>query len=95
MFSFSKKIIFSISFLLVSMLVQSQAKVKQFSPNPNEFLDEIFELFVESDPVLAEGFRAEFKAVFPLDSLELKKRLKVYLKKGYYSPSYFSYFYLW
>ena len=24
-----------------------------------------------------------------------KKRHKVYLKKGYYSPSYFSYFYLW
>ena len=38
-------------------------------------------MFVESDPTLAEGFRDEFRAVFPLDSMELKKRLKVY-KKG-------------
>ncbi|MFT6716035.1 MAG: hypothetical protein ACJA0Q_000664 [Saprospiraceae bacterium] len=80
MFSFSKKVVLSFCFVLLSVYTQGQAKVKQFSNDPNEFLEEIYQLFIESDPVLAEGFRAEFKAVFPLDSLVLKKRIKVYKK---------------
>lgn len=80
MFRVSKKIVLSTCLVLVAVLSHGQAKVKQFSSKPNVFLDEIYDLFVESDPVLAEGFKAEFKAVFPLDSIELKKRLKVYKK---------------
>ena len=52
--------------------------VKYFSSKPDEFLKNVYDMFAEIDEVMAEGYAAEFKSVFPLEGMELKKRLKVY-----------------
>lgn len=78
MFSFSKRLILSSLLLVSTLCVNAQAKTQTFSTKPQEFLQEIYDLFVEADPEMAEGFYAEFKAVFPMEGIELKKRLKLY-----------------
>ncbi len=78
MYSLSKKVIISLCFVLVTLSSFAQAKTKQFSKNPQEFLEEIYNMYADVDADLAEGFKAEFTAVFPMGDLELKKREKLY-----------------